>query len=68
MKARPADIVAIGSASRPTHFTPARLTAVNRTTMPIAMALMEMPGRYHWWMAAAESSAVSPHVGTQPHQ
>ena len=25
-------------------------------------------GRYHCWIAAAESSAVSPHVGTQPHQ
>jgi hypothetical protein len=63
-----ADASAIGIAKRVTHRMPHRLMKVNNETSAIATASTGMPGRYHCWIAAAESSAVSPQVGTQPHQ
>ena len=51
-----------------TRRRPARFTRVKATTKPDARALTGIPGRYHWCNAEAESSAVRPHVGTQPHQ
>ena len=47
---------------------PHRFTAVKTATIPDASSGTETPGQYHSRSAAAESSAVSPQVGTQPHQ
>src|SRR5689334_15372915 len=63
-----AEAVAIGIASRPAHFTPHRLTSVKAATIAQASAETGTFGRYHSWIAAAEKIAVSPQVGTQPHQ
>lgn len=68
MKASEAEAVAMGMASRATHLMPQTFTKLNRQTMVMATASTGSPGTYHCWMAEAESSAVSPQVGTQPHQ
>ena len=68
MNARAADMAAIGIASLAAHWTPIRFTPVNSSTMPQAITGTGMPGKYHSWIAAEESRAVSPQVGTQPHQ
>jgi len=67
-KASPAAEQAIGIASRVTHLTPQRLTPAKRSTSAVASRGTGNHGRYHSWRAAAESSGVRPHVGTQPHQ
>ena len=58
----------MGIARRATHWTPQRLTPAKTTMIPIASGATGMPGRYHCWIAEADRSAVSPQVGTQPHQ
>src|ERR1700730_2645329 len=67
-KAREAEATAVGIARRVIHLIPHRFTNVKNKTSVIATASTGRPGKYHCWMAAEESSAVSPHVGTQPHQ
>src|SRR5438552_2287252 len=67
-KASAADAVAIGIARRVTHLIPQRLTMVKSATSAVATTSTDSSGRNHCWMAAAESSAVKPQVGTQPHQ
>src|SRR5262245_41072152 len=68
MKARTADAVAIGIASRPAHFTPHRLTAAKASTSVQEITGTDTLGRNHSWMAAAEKIAVKTQVGTHPHQ
>src|SRR3954467_12533798 len=68
IKARSPDAVAIGIASLPAHFTPHRFTAAKNRTSVHDMMVTGTAGRYHSWMAAPEKIAVSPQVGTQPHQ
>jgi len=68
MKASEAEAVAIGMARRATHLMPHRFTRLNKQTIALATASTGSQGRYHCWMAEAESRAVSPQVGTQPHQ
>ena len=59
---------AMGLATRTAQRRPHRLTAVKTSTISVAMTLTGTWGRYHWWTASAEKMAVSPQVGTQPHQ
>src|SRR3977135_1868484 len=68
MKARVAEAPAIGMARRRTQRIPHRFTAVKTETIANATASTGRLGKYHCWMAADESSAVRPQVGTQPHQ
>jgi len=63
-----AEAAASGMASRLTLRRPERLTAAKRTTISTASTGVGTPGRYHWWRAEPESRAVSPQVGTHPHQ
>jgi len=44
------------------------LTAVKPRTIRVAISFTGTFGRYHWWIASALKMAVSPHVGTHPHQ
>ena len=67
-KASPAETVAIGMLSLVTHLMPARFTAANKATRKQAIVATGTPGSAHWLMAAAENRAVSPQVGTHPHQ
>src|ERR1700704_2453436 len=67
-KASEAEAHAIGMARRVIHLIPHRFTNVKNKTKVMATASTGRPGKYHCWMAADESSAVSPQVGTQPHQ
>ena len=67
-RARPAEATAIGIARRMTHFTPHKLMTVKKNTMHDASTGTGNQGKYHWLIADAESRAVSPQVGTQPHQ
>ena len=67
-KANTAEAVAMGMAIRITHFTPHRFTPAKMATMHPAMSGTGNHGAYHWLMAEAESNAVNPQVGTQPHQ
>ena len=67
-KASSADALATGTASRVTQRMPTRLSAVNASTMATASAVTGTLGKYHCWMADADKIAVSPQVGTQPHQ
>ena len=68
IRASVADPTAIGTAKRVTHFSPAILTSVKATTIAVARTGMGTVGKYQWCIALAERSAVSPHVGIQPHQ
>src|SRR5437899_2541808 len=63
-----AEPVAMTIANRVTHRTPTRFNAVKASTIRLASSLIGTPGRYHWWIADADRIAVSPQVGTQPHQ
>jgi len=67
-KASAAETVAMGIARRVTQRTPHRLTARKNRIRAVARARTGTPGRYHSWSAVAESRAVTPQVGTQPHQ
>src|SRR5882672_3985457 len=67
-KARQAEANATGMARRVIHPIPHRFTKVKNKTRVIATASTGRLGKYHCWMAADERSAVSPQVGTQPHQ
>jgi hypothetical protein len=60
MKASEAEAVATGIARRATHLIPHIFTTLKSATMAIATASIGSPGRYHCWIADAESSAVSP--------
>ena len=68
-KARIAEAVAIGIASRMTHFTPHGVYECKKKhdARPPSSA-PEHHGKYRQWIADEASSAVSPQVGTQPHQ
>jgi hypothetical protein len=66
--ASPAEATAIGIAKRITHFTPHKLMTVKKSTMHDASRGTGNQGKYHWLIADADRRAVSPHVGTQPHQ
>ena len=68
MKASEAEAVAMGMARRATHLIPHRFTKLKKQTMVMATASTGSPGKYHCWKAEAESRAVNPQVGTQPHQ
>src|ERR1700719_1508182 len=57
-----AEAAAIGMARRVVQPIPHRLMNVNSETIAAATASTGTPGKYHCWMAAAESSAVNPHV------
>ena len=67
-KASAADPQAMTTATRVTTFIPARFSAVNVATMMTASSFTGIHGRYHWCRAEADRMAVSPQVGTQPHQ
>jgi hypothetical protein len=67
-KARLAEAAAMGMARRAIHLTPHRLTKVKNNTMEMATASTGSQGKYQCCRAAAESSAVRPQVGIQPHQ
>ena len=67
-KASTKAIRAMGLATRTAQRRPHRLTAVKASTMAVAMSLTDAWGRYHCWIASADKMAVSPQVGTQPHQ
>src|ERR1051325_6812431 len=63
-----AAIAAIAIAVFAAHRTPSRLMTTNTTMIRHARSGTEVPGRNHWLIADAETSAVSPQVGIQPHQ
>ncbi len=67
-KASSADITAIGIASAAVQRTPHKLTAVNARTMKHAIAGTGTAGQHQALMAVADMMAVTPQVGTQPHQ
>lgn len=66
--ARAADTQAMGAARRAAQRTPHRLTAQKAVTISTASRVTGIPGRYHWCRAEADSRAVTPQVGTHPHQ
>src|SRR4051812_12248909 len=67
-KASAADPPAMTTATRVTRFIPARFRAVKVATMMTASSFTGIHGTYHWCSADAERMAVSPQVGTHPHQ
>ena len=58
----------MSTARRVTRRRPVRFTTVKPATRSAARSFTGIIGKYHWFSAEADSKAVSPHVGTQPHQ
>jgi hypothetical protein len=67
-RASRADRHAIGRAMRVAARTETRFTTQKASTMVTASAGTGAQGRYHSCRAEADRMAVSPQVGTQPHQ
>ena len=58
----------MGIATRAAHRTPHRLTPRNAMMIPMASHAIGIAGTTQKCSADAESNAVNPQVGTQPHQ